>query len=275
MMERLEVPAALRNILHSKDVFGYFMQLEGKVYRDVPGRKTLQFSLNGQSYFIKQHFGVGWAEIVKNLLSFKKPILSALTEVYAIQQLDALGIATTPLVAYGQRGANPATLQSFVVTADLGEIVSLEDYCADWIQHPPTTSHKQALIIALARLAATLHGAGLCHRDFYLCHFVLKKSELAQGLVNLYLIDLHRVLPGQSPHGNAVMKDIASLLFSSRDAGFDESDWTLFKQHYLPQSPAFWSKARERADKLYAKFHSRKFQARLAREKSGTQTALK
>ena len=38
---------------------------------------------------------------------------------------------------------------------------------------------KNKLIIAIAKLAARLHGAGLCHRDFYLCHLVMKKSELA------------------------------------------------------------------------------------------------
>lgn len=271
MSTELVVPKAMQALIGQQDIFAYFMHLDGKVYRDVTGRKTLQFVFDGQSYFIKQHFGVGWLEIIKNLLSLKKPILGALTEVNAIQRLDSLGILTTPLVAYGQRGSNPATLQSFVVTADLGEIISLEEYCADWKKQPPTPELKKAMILALARLAANLHGAGMCHRDFYLCHFVLKKTELAQGRINLYLIDLHRVLQHQNPHGNAVMKDIAGLMFSARDAGFDESDWALFKQHYLSQSSTFWIKARLRADKLYAKFHSRKFQARLAREKSGIQ----
>ncbi len=95
------------------------MELEGKAFRDVPGRKTSQVELLGKPYFIKQHFGVGWAEIFKNIVSLKKPILGAMTEVEAIQKVTSLGIATTPLVAYGQRGCNPANLQSFVFTEDL------------------------------------------------------------------------------------------------------------------------------------------------------------
>ena len=108
------------------NMFTHIMQMHGKAYRDVGVRKTIQVNIDGKSYFIKQHFGVGWREIAKNLLSFKVPVLGAMTEVKAIQMLDAIGIATTPLVAYGQRGRNPAHLQSFVITADLGDIISLD-----------------------------------------------------------------------------------------------------------------------------------------------------
>lgn len=250
------------------DMFTHIMHMQGKAYRDVGMRKTIQVNIDGTSYFIKQHFGVGWSEIAKNLLSFKVPVLGAMTEVKAIQTLDAIGIATTPLVAYGQRGRNPAHLQSFVITEDLGDIFSLEDLCADWQTNPPDSAFKQKLIIAIAQLAAKLHGAGLCHRDFYLCHFVLKKAELAQDKTDLILIDLHRMMMQQSSSGRAVMKDIAGLFFSAMDCGFSADDWTLFKQYYLPQTDHFWRKVEVRANQLYAKFKSDKFQQRLANERS-------
>lgn len=257
--------------LAGEDPFKAMMQLQGKAFRDVVGRKTMQVTLGEKSYFIKQHFGVGWAEIVKNLTSFKLPILGALTEVRAIEQLNKIGIATTPLIAFGQRGCNPARLQSFVLTEDLGDIASLEDVCADWPINPPDAQFKQQLIIAMAQLAAKLHGAGLCHRDFYLCHFVLKKADLAEHKANLILIDLHRTLFNQPSGGNAVMKDMAGLIFSAKDSGFTAQDWALFKQHYLPQSAQFWAKVEARANQLYAKFHSTKFQQRLLAEKSKIQ----
>jgi heptose I phosphotransferase len=268
MKQILHIPQRVHQSLVGEDTFDAMMHLTGKAFRDVAGRKTLQINLHGQSYFIKQHFGVGWGEIFKNLASFKKPILGAMTEVHAIQQLESIGINTTPLVAYGQRGCNPANVQSFVMTEDLGEIISLEELCADWQTAPPEALFKQKLIIALAQLAAKLHRAGLCHRDFYLCHFVLKKSELAQGELNLILIDLHRVLMEQPTHGSAVMKDIAGLYFSAMDCGLTQEDLALFKQHYLPQSEQFWQKVKRRAQKLHAKFHSAKFQKRLQSEKS-------
>lgn len=267
MNNRLFVPDEVKQHLRG-DVFEALMQMTGKAYRDVPGRKTIQMTLGDKSYFIKQHFGVGWAEIFKNLMVFKKPILGAMTEVNAIQKLEQIDILTTPLVAYGQQGCNPATMRSFVMTEDLGEIITIEDLYVDWKMHPPAQDVKQKLIQAIAQLAAKLHGAGLCHRDFYLCHFVLKKQDLQNADLNLYLIDLHRMLQGQAINGSAVMKDVAGLFFSAMQCGFQVEDFTLFKQHYLAQSPVFWARAEKRAQKLYAKFNSEKFQKRLADEKS-------
>ncbi len=254
--------------LDAASQFDAMMNLTGKAFRDVPGRKTLQLKLGEKSYFIKQHFGVGWREIFKNLLSFKKPILSAMTEVAAIQKLDALSILTTPLVAYGQYGMNPATTQSFVITEDLGEICSLEDLCVDWKQSKPEDVFKHSLIKSMAELSAKFHGAGLCHRDFYLCHFVLKKSQLTQGEVALHLIDLHRVLQCQPLNGKTVMKDMAALYFSAMDCGLEDDDFNLFKQYYLSQPDSFWDNVQARANKLYKKFNSRKFQEKLTAERA-------
>ena len=264
--QHLMVPEALQQA--GLSTFEHAMNSQGNVFRNVPGRKTMQVELDGKSYFIKQHFGVGWGEIVKSFLSGKKPILGAMTEVSAIQKLDAIGIPTTPLVAYGQQGCNPASMRSFVVTEDLGDIDSLEDICADWQANPPDAAFKRKIIIAMAQLAAKLHNAGLCHRDFYLCHFALKKAELAQGKIKYYLLDLHRMLQGQQPNSSAVMKDIAGLVFSAKDCGFSAEDWALFKQYYLKQNDDFWRQVEARADKLYAKFNSEKFQKRLVAEKS-------
>lgn len=266
-MFKLELPANLR-ALFGTDPFAEIMRLQGRIYRDVAGRRTMQVLLGGSSYFVKQHFGVGWAEIFKNVLSLKKPILGAMTEVVAIKKLVEVGIATTPLVAYGVKGWNPAMQQSFIITEDLGDISSLEDVCADWESKPPHPEFKRKVIIAMAQLAARMHGAGLCHRDFYLCHLAIKKENLAHGNIELILVDLHRMLLGQASDGTAVMKDIAGLFFSAMDCGLTAEDWALFRQHYLPQSADFWGKVEARANKLYAKFHTKKFQNRLAQERS-------
>lgn len=251
------------------NAFNQIMQMQGKPFRDVRGRKTIQVTLAGKSYFIKQHFGVGWAEIFKNLIAFKKPILGAMTEVIAIQKLNSIGIPTTPLVAYGQQGCNPATMQSFVMTEDLGEIVTVEDLCTDWQNY--SASYKQALMQAIAEIASKLHSAGLAHRDFYLCHFVLKKQDLdftAASVKNCHLIDLHRMLQEQASNGRAVMKDIAGLYFSAMQYGLSTQDLAIFKQHYLPQSPAFWMQVERRAQDLLSKFNSQKFQQRIQKEQS-------
>ncbi len=273
MNNQLVVPDEIKQYL-SGDAFKALMQMPGKAFRDVRGRKTIQVELGGKSYFIKQHFGVGWVEIFKNLIAFKKPILGAMTEVSAIQKLDAINILTTPLVAYGQHGCNPATMQSFVMTQDLGDIVTLEEIYADW----PTYSDafKQALMQAMAELASKLHSSGLCHRDFYLCHFVLKKQDLMPddlnvkgiSVKNLHLIDLHRMLQGQPSNGSAVMKDIAGLYFSAMQCGLSAQDLDGFKQYYLPQNATFWAQVAARSQALLTKFNSQKFQQRLQKEQS-------
>ncbi len=262
------IPDFIAQQKNGDDAFEWLMQMDGKAFRNVKGRKTIQVVIEEKSYFLKQHFGIGWGEIVKSYLSLKKPVVGALTEVRAIQKLTEMGVPTTPLVAYGQRGVNPANMQSFLLTKDLGDITSLEDLCANWQEKPPAPAFKEMLIIALAQLSAKLHGAGLCHRDYYLCHFVLKKETFKRGKLELILIDLHRMLQGQPSNSSAVMKDIAALFFSAKDSGFDDADWTLFKTHYLPQSDDFWRQVQTRADKMHQKFHSDKFQQRLQSEKS-------
>jgi heptose I phosphotransferase len=253
------------------DMFAYIMQIQGKAYRDVGIRKTIQVNIDSKSYFIKQHFGVGWHEIFKNALSFKRPILSAITEVNAIQKLVGIDIATTPLVGYGVKGRNPATLQSFIITEDLGNIISLEDLCADWKNNPPAEKFKRRLIIEVANIARKLHENGINHRDFYLCHLCLDANLLAKNQIKFYLIDLHRVLIHKTISTNDNMKDIAALYFSSMSIGLTMRDLLRFKMHYLPESvlaKGFWQAVENRANKLYKKFHSDKFQQRLAAEKS-------
>ncbi len=83
------------------DPFKMLQAMEGNIYRQVPGRKTFQFSLNGKSYFVKLHSGVGWGEISKNLLQLRLPILGAGNEWRAIHKLHELDVATLNAVAFG------------------------------------------------------------------------------------------------------------------------------------------------------------------------------
>jgi heptose I phosphotransferase len=227
----------------------------------------LRFDLpgNAQSYFAKLHYGVGWGEIFKNLLSFRLPILSAMTEVHAIQKLNALNIPTTPLVAYGRQGGNPARIRSFVITEDLGDIISLETFCADWLRNSPDLRLKRKLIMAVANLARTFHDNGMNHRDFYICHICLDKRLLAAGEIYLYLIDLHRVGIRYQITESARMKDMAALYWSALDIGLTSRDLLrfvrIYRQHPLEHIVStelkFWEKVADRANALYIKFHDK------------------
>lgn len=254
-------------IFQGADPFEQLQSMDGKIYREVKGRKTLQFSLEGRSYFVKLHYGVGWREVFKNLLQLRMPILGAENEWRAIAKLQALGVATMNSVAYGSRGWNPATKTSFIVTEDLSQTVSLEDYCADWRQEKPKFQEKKQLIEKLAKISRTLHEGGVCHRDFYLCHF-LRHQEPSAAAVDeepkLSLIDLHRALIKKNLSNRWKLKDISGLYYSAMDTGLTQRDLLRFINHYngmslrrcLTERGDFWRAVENRARSMYKKLGS-------------------
>lgn len=253
------------------EYFDYLMRLDGECFRKLKNRRTLRFELDGRRYFIKAHYGVGWHEILKNMLQLRVPVLSARNEWRAIQRLQALGVETMPLVGYGARGLNPARRQSFVITEALENTISLEDYCAEWAKHPPRFGArlvlKRALIRRIAEITRRLHTQGINHRDYYLCHFLLpalheQHIDSAQDL-HLYLIDLHRVqLRAQIPL-RWIVKDIGALYFSAMRIGLTRRDIYRFMQIYrdssvrdvLQKDEKFWRRCRRRAERLYHTFY--------------------
>lgn len=238
--------------------FDWFMARQGELFRSAPGRRTLRFMVGGHYYFIKIHTGVGWKEIVKNLLQGKLPIIGANNEYEAIKRLPQLGVETMTLAAYGSQGCNPAALRSFVVTEELSNTVSLEDLCQAWLTQPPSPVFKWKLIDAVAKIAKALHENGVNHRDFYICHFLLRQYSTG---FHLYLIDLHRVQIRTKTPARWVLKDIAGLHFSSMGIGLTQRDQLRFIRSYRDQplnqvlktQKTFWQQVHVKAEKLYAR----------------------
>lgn len=252
-----------------QDPFDAAEALDGKVYRALAARKTLRFELNGRGYFIKIHRGVGWAEILKNLLTFRLPILGATNEWESIHRLQELGVETMTGVAFGRRGANPADQHSFIVTEDLAETESLEDFCRDWPQQKPDARLKRALVDRVAWMSRTMHEDGINHRDYYICHFLLDVS-MGRDRVNpddfrLHLIDLHRAQMRKRTPQRWLVKDIGGLYFSAMDIGLTRNDLFRFMRIYrnkslrrtLVEDRAFWVAVEKRGIDLYRKEFSR------------------
>ncbi len=235
-----------------------FFAIEGEVFREPAGsnRRTLRFECGGRGYFLKQHWGVGWREIFKNLLSLKAPVLGARNEWQAIQRLTGLGVETMQTVAYGEAGMNPATRRSFVVTRELESTISLEDYCADWVREPPPAPAKWVLIDRVAEMTAALHANGMNHRDLYICHFLLQQPWAGPDEpLHLYLIDLHRMqFRDRVPH-RWLVKDLAALYFSALHIGLTRRDLYRFIRRYaggrlrdeLRKNAALWRQVSDRA----------------------------
>jgi len=107
----LEEP--FRSLWAGEDPFVAVEALEGQVFRELDGRRTLRSEVAGRGYFVKIHRGIGWGEIFKNLLSLRWPVLGAQNEWRAIRRLQELGIDSMHAVAFGRRGRNPARQHSF------------------------------------------------------------------------------------------------------------------------------------------------------------------
>ena len=201
--------------------------IRGEVYREPAGarRRTLRFELGGVGYFLKLHWGVGWREIFKNLLSGRLPVLGARNEWQAIKRLEGLGVETMQLAGFGEEGWNPARRRSFVITRELEDTVSLEDYCMDWVARPPDPAVKWALIRRVAEMTARMHDHGMNHRDLYICHFLLHRPwARPQDPLHLYLIDLHRVQMRPAIPRRWRVKDLAALYFSTLHIGLGRRD---------------------------------------------------
>lgn len=247
----------LRARLGGRVSFDDFLHIEGETYREVANRRTVRFERGGRAYFIKVHLGVGWPEIFKNLLSLRLPILGAANEWGAIRRLGELGVRTPRAVAYGERGRNPASRESFIVTEDIGPAISLEDLCATWPASPPSPRFKWQLIEEVAAIARRMHEHGINHRDFYLCHFQRPITEETDP--GLILMDLHRAQIREKTPRRWVIKDIGGLYFSAMDIGLTRRDLYRFMRAYrqaplketLRNERVFWREVAHRAQRLY------------------------
>lgn len=244
-------------------LFDQVMALRGEIYRHLDGRLTQRIQLGNQSYFIKQHRGIGWKEIFKNVLQGRLPIVSAKNEWLAIGSLQQLGIATPRVMGYGLRGYNLAAQESFILMEALTPTLSLEEIVKTWQWRPPTFKQKLRLLKAVADIARILHVNGINHRDFYICHFLIDKDYLVKEDAPLYLIDLHRAQIRKRTPKRWIIKDLAGLYFSSKDSCLTKHDRYRFMKYYSAKSLQesirkdhdFWQQVKMRGDKLYSDHH--------------------
>ena len=90
--------------------------LSESVFRNKEGRVTLRFSQNGGAFFLKLHRGIGWGEVIKNLLQGRLPVVGAGNEYRAVRALEQLSVDTLSVAAFASQGVNPATRHSMIGT---------------------------------------------------------------------------------------------------------------------------------------------------------------
>lgn len=217
-----------------QDVFSLMENIQGKIAREMDDRQTLRFEINGQGYYRKWHRGVGWREIIKNCLQLRWPVLGASNEWRALNKLRALSVPSLIPLAFGVRGKNPARQQSFIVTRELTDVIQLDHF---FERYSVGIKAKHRILASLATIARELHCAGINHRDFYLCHFMLKTQFVANQdqVPEIYLVDLHRAQLRPRVPERWLVKDLGGLLFSSLNLQFTQRDHLRFLRVYFAQ----------------------------------------
>jgi len=243
--------------------FAWFMSLEGERFKAQKRRDTFKVILDGKNYFIKKHYGVGWREIFKNLFALKLPIISAKQEWLALEHLEKLKIPAAKNIAWGEKGLNPAEKESFILTEEITDFTTLENFCKNWQTLPNYIQVKRSLIKAVAITTKKMHEGGMNHRDYYTCHLLLKNHSLQQPI--LYIMDLHRAQIRKKMPLRWLCKDLAGLYFSSMEIGLTQRDILRFIKIYfdMPLKDIFSQKTKllaccsARALKLYEKINHR------------------
>lgn len=254
-MKQPFIASALCAHFDPENLFEQVDQLKGESYREVGGRRTIRTKIGDTYYFAKIHFGVGWKEIFKNLLQGRLPVLGARNEWLAVQALHKANVPSMEAVLFCETGRNPASRRSAIITRSLEDTISLEDF------YPKNILLKRQLINEVATMARRMHQAGINHRDFYLCHFLMDQQSEAAPV--LHLIDLHRAQIRDRVPLRWQVKDIGGLLFSAFDKPLTRRDLLRFIRCYenkalrdlLPTRRLFWRQVIHRAKKLYLQDH--------------------
>jgi len=251
--------AHIEQLWREKNPLDEAFSLQGEVFRDVPGRRTMRVQLGSSAYFVKLHYGVGWPEIFKNWLQLKWPVLGATNEYEACAGLFDVGIRAPRLVAYGVSHGSMARRRSFIITQELAGFTSLEEITEAWHATAPTAKQRLAVLVAVAKFARAFHAQGYIHRDFYICHLLSDDAAMADGRVDLAVLDLHRARQFAEIPQRWLKRDLAALLFSSMDLDLSKREWLRFIRLYagrplrqeLSEQAAFWQSVLHRAERLY------------------------
>ena len=242
-----------------EDALDNAFDLQGEVYREVSGRRTLRVELGGRPYFAKLHYGVGWAEILKNWMQLKRPVVGAENEYEACRILHQRGLPAPVPAAFGQEPGSFASRRSFILCDELADRTSLEDVTDAWLETPASAALRHRSLYAVAQFARQFHQLGFIHRDFYICHLLADNKALQTGRIELAVLDLHRARHFATIPDRWLKRDLAALLYSVLDLGYSRAQWLRFVRIYtgrplqqeFSERGAFWRQVLKRAHKLY------------------------
>ena len=188
--------------------------------------------------YLKRHFRLPWLARLAALVDPAGRHSPGPAEWSHLERARSLGVPVPDVVATGERIGPWASLQSYLMVAELtGSLelnVALPELAAE-LDPLELAAFKRRLVPEMARITAALHRACVFHKDLYLCHFYLDLRQIADNAkeVKLVLIDLHRLAEHRLWPDRWRCKDLGQLLYSTMGvAGIDDRDILRFWKHY-------------------------------------------
>jgi len=206
------------------------------------GRSTARVVLHEADHplpvYLKRHFELPWPARLAALFDPAGRHSPAAAEWGHLARVRTLGINVPEVVAAGERIGPGATLQSFLMIAELTGSTALNELLpglAARLDRASFAALKRRVVDEMARITATLHSAHVFHKDLYLCHFFLDHaaSDPFASPPRLSLIDLHRLEEHRLWPDWWRWKDLGQLLYSTEGvAGISIRDCARFWKTY-------------------------------------------
>ncbi|RMF83232.1 MAG: hypothetical protein D6744_05035 [Planctomycetota bacterium] len=217
--------------------------------------------------YVKRYARPTWREQWDRILRQDASHSRACWEFTQAQRLRAAHVPAAPAIAYAEEMLGRFERRSAVALVEAPGDAFDRFWRAASAQHAPITrgAARHDITRRLARFVAAFHGAGLCHRDLYLCHLFVDADFNAARSPRITVIDLARAHRPRWRRMRWIIKDLSQLDYSARQIGATRTDRLRFLLAYLGLS------ARSPRAHWYARKVLRKSNAIAARQarKSG------
>ncbi len=180
--------------------------------RDLPDRSNHVLSVGARRIFVKRTKSIRGRNLRDGLPR----------EAHALRRCEQAGVPTARLAFQG----HDPTLGAVTGTFDLAPARPLDDLLREGRLDDRQRRH---VLRALARATASLHNAGLHHRDLYLNHVYVDPDRSD----TCALIDLERLARHRRALGRWVVKDLGALASSIPEGTVSDSEQTRFLIRYL------------------------------------------
>lgn len=213
------------------------------------GRSTGRLVLHGPearrlSVYLKRHHRLPWWKGMLATLFPRGRWFPAFQEWEHLEWARGVGVPVPEVVAAGEYVGPWGRLCSFLAVEELADMAPVNEavpLAASRLSPADFRQWKRGLIAEMARLTRLLHDRFRFHKDLYLCHFYIARSDTAAADLpwrgRVFLIDLHRL--GRHPWTWLWWrtKDLSQLLYSSEIPGIDARDRLTFWRRYREAGP--------------------------------------